>query len=667
MFSEKYWLRSTALISCFLAIQGTYGTCFGALLDPKDPATPVDQFVTPLVIPPVMPGLGGPNSNTYEIAMRQFQQQMLPPPYPPTTVWGYGPHDTPMAQTDLAGGFHAPSFTLETQKDTPVTVTWHNELVDGSGRFLPHLFAVDQTLHWANPPGPPDTHGMDPAPYLGPVPITTHVHGAHTGPISDGYPESWFLPDAKDIPAGYFRQGTHYGTEEHAAPGSAVFKYPNDQRETTLWYHDHALGMTRLNVYAGPAGFWIIRGPQEAALHLPGPAPKWGDAPGTKYYEIPLAIQDRSFHTDGRLFYPDNRAFFEGLNQPGAPAQFPGQGQLRIPFIPEPACEGPSDIAPIWNPEFFGNTIIVNGRTWPYLEVEKRRYRFRILNGCEARFLLLKLSNGMPFHQIGSEGGLLPGVATQNELLIAPAERADVIVDFSGVEAGTDILLLNVGPDAPFKGRPVDPAEVADPATTGRVMLFSVIPATGPDTSTPVDQLALPPLPAPVETGHVRYVTLNEDKSATVRVSDEEDDNLVLDCNRGVPFGPRAALLGTYAADGVTPEPLPWMAPITENPELNATEEWAIDNFTEDAHPIHLHLVMFRVVKRLQGDDVHPPQPWETGWKDTVIAYPGTRTVIQATFDMAGLFVWHCHILEHEDNEMMRPYYVGPMPSSLLP
>jgi FtsP/CotA-like multicopper oxidase with cupredoxin domain len=380
------------------------------------------------------------------------------------------------------------------------------------------------------------------------------------------------------------------------------------------------------------------------------------DAPGTKYYEIPLAIQDRSFHTDGRLFYPDNRAFFEGLRP----------DQLQIPFIPAPACGGPSDISPIWNPEFFPNTIIVNGRTWPYLEVEKRRYRFRILNGCTSRFLILKLSNGMPFHQIGSEGGLLPKVVRLNELLIAPAERADVILDFGGEAAGTSILLQNVGPDAPFNGTPVDPAEVADPATTGRVMLFQVIPATGRDHSTPVDKLVLPPIPAPVETGKVRYVTLNEEESATVRTS-EHDGNVVLDCVNGTPFGPRAALLGIYEADGVTPRPLPWMAPITENPALHATEEWAIDNFTEDAHPIHLHMVMFRVVKRIQGDAVYRPQPWERGWKDTVIAYPGTRTVIQATFDIPGLFVWHCHIVEHEDNEMMRPYWVGRMPSSMSP
>jgi FtsP/CotA-like multicopper oxidase with cupredoxin domain len=298
--------------------------------------------------------------------------------------------------------------------------------------------------------------------------------------------------------------------------------------------------------------------------------------------------------------------------------------------------------------------------------VEKRRYRFRILNGCTSRFLILTLSNGMPFHQIGSEGGLLPAAVRLNDLLIAPAERADVIVDFGGEAAGTEIILQNVGPDAPFNGTPIDPAEVADPDTTGRVMQFRVVPAASPDRSTPVDDLVLPPIPAPVETGNVRFVTLNEEESNTVHFS-EEDGDLMLDCEHGEPLAPRAALLGTYEPDGITPRPLPWMAPITENPALNATEEWAIDNYTEDAHPIHLHMVMFRVVKRLEGAKVYEPQPWETGWKDTVIAYPNMRTIIQATFDIPGLFVWHCHIVEHEDNEMMRPYYVGPMADLMSP
>src|SRR5205814_3769765 len=176
---------------------------------------------------------------------------------------------------------------------------------------------------------------------------------------------------------------------------------------------------------------------------LPGPAPRAGDPPGMKYYEIPIIIQDRSFDANGSLFYPDNRAFFEGLQI----------GQLQIPFIPQDGCTGPSDVSPIWNPEFFGNTMVVNGNTWPYLAVEQRRYRFRFLNASDSRFLILKMSrDGLPFWQIGGDGGFLPSPVQLDRLLMAPAERADVIVDFTGVPVGTEIVLLNVGPDEPFGG-----------------------------------------------------------------------------------------------------------------------------------------------------------------------------------------------------------------------
>ena len=194
-----------------------------------------------------------------------------------------------------------------------------------------------------------------------------------------------------------------------------------------MWYHDHTLGMTRANVYAGPAGFYLLRGGPGDAVQgtLPGPAPALGDPPGLDYFEIPIAIQDRSFTEDGALFYPDNRAFFEGLDP----------SQLQIPFMPDRACDGPSDVAPIWNPEFFGNAIVVNGATWPSLDVQQRRYRFRFLNGCNSRFLILRMSNGLPFWQIGNEGGFLPAPVELPELLLGPAERADVIVDFTNVAA----------------------------------------------------------------------------------------------------------------------------------------------------------------------------------------------------------------------------------------
>ena len=344
----------------------------------------VAKFVTPLVVPPAMPNAG--QTDVYAIVVKQFIQQILPTPLPQTTVWSYA------AASNVAGTLNYPAFTIEATRGIPYIVTWINGLVDGSGNFQPHLLPVDPTLHWANPPGgiagrdERPTFVTTPGPYTGPVPIVTHVHGMeNVEDWSDGYAEAWFLPAAGNIPAGYATVGTWYDFFRAKAgilggswaPGTATFLYPNTQRPSTAWYHDHTLGMTRLNVYAGPAGFYIIRSadPDDsptvaggAPADLPGPAPQLGDAPGTRYYEIPLAIQDRAFNLGGGLFYPDSRAFFDA---------FVG------PYIPQ------SDVSPIWNPEFFGNHIVVNGRTWPFLEVEPRRYRFRVLNGCQSRFLIL--------------------------------------------------------------------------------------------------------------------------------------------------------------------------------------------------------------------------------------------------------------------------------------
>lgn len=658
-----------------------------AAITPTLDLATLPQFVTPLVIPPAMPRTrkikqkGGKNIDYYEIAVRQFDQQILPSGYSKTKVWSYG-------SVNHLGTFNYPSFTIETKYNTPVRVKWINDLKDpATGTYLPHFLPVDQTLHWANPPGGMnmrDMHGTDPAPYTGPVPLVTHVHGAHTQEESDGYPEAWFLPNAIDIPADYASSGTWYQKFANKAAaatgiwpaGSAIFDYPNDQRATTLWYHDHTLGITRVNVYAGPAGFYLIRGgPSDNVLDinglpaaLPGPAPALGDLPGIRYYEVPIAIQDRSFNADGSLFYPDNRAFFEALDP----------GQLQIPFIPDQACDGnPSDVSAIWNPEFFGNTMVVNGKTWPFLDVEQRRYRFRFLNGCNSRFLILANDAGLPFWQIGAEGGFLPAPAMLNQLLMAPAERADVILDFTNVPIGTSVTLLNFGPDEPFGGGvPGQDFPLADPATTGLVMRFNVVsPAVTPDVSTPPDQLILPAhLPLPAETV-TRQVSLNELDSASVRVVNDQDGNIVMACDdpNAVPFGPLKAELGVVMVNAemmIEPMPLGWMDAVSENPAVGSTELWQIFNFTMDAHPIHIHQVQFEVVMRqglMDPTIITPPEPWETGLKDTVIAYPDQVTYIRARFDLPGVFVWHCHIVEHEDHEMMRPFYIGsPIPPELM-
>jgi FtsP/CotA-like multicopper oxidase with cupredoxin domain len=755
----------------------------------------IPKYVTPLVIPPVMKNTG--TANDYDIAVRQFQQQILPGGHwnavspactadptlctlPATTVWSYGPAADPLPDSSgIPGGaaglapalnsqFNYPAFTVENIKDTMTSVDWINDLKDPvTGNFLPYLIpgVVDQTLHWANPGADclsalarTDCRGQSQLPYVGPNPIITHVHGAHVNPESDGYPEAWYLPDptgsnftvvtdpALADPANgiYVSQGTlanKYGVapNTNVTPGVANFSYPNDQPSTTLWYHDHTLGMTRLNVYAGPAGFWLIRdnGGETglgAGSILPGPAPVAGEDPNfvpadrVKIREIPIVIQDRSFNLDGSLFYP-------ATSTPGNI----GAG-LDIPFIPGDT-RGPSDIAPIWNPEAFFNVMVVNGVSWPELEVAPALYRFRLLNGCNSRFLNLALKKGgngnaeIPFYQIGAEQSVLPqvvrietGFATpllgdgrdvcsgksgrkgnkkncispvpgpfaDQALLMGLAERADVIVDFRGLADGDIVRMRNTAPDAPFGGFPDIPA---DPATSGQVMQFRVNSAllgaspTDPGGATPATDpwnVVLSPVenvdtyPGTLSTV-TRDMALLEEESEDVCVSvspagaityidlggvpfDPVDPANACFVAGGVPFAPKAAVLGINGSLGpIAPSGQPgstvtlWSDPIATNPDLDATETWELWNWSADAHPIHLHLVKFKVVDRqvIGAATPIPPEADETGWKDTVIAYPGEVTRVAATFDLEGLYVWHCHIVEHEDNEMMVPYCVG--------
>ncbi|NSW78183.1 MAG: multicopper oxidase domain-containing protein [Chthonomonadetes bacterium] len=571
------------------------------------PGWSIPKYVEPLPIPPVMT----PSSHDpcyYEIGAYPIEQQVLPPPFPKTRVWGYG------TSKETA---RWPAATIEVTRGVPIRIRWTNNLVDDNGYPIPHPLPIDTTLHWANPlAGMHVGHGM---PYSGPVPIVTHVHGGEQEAASDGHPDAWFTP--------YFM---------HKGPGwvKEVYEYSLEQPATTLFYHDHALGITRLNVYMGLAGFFIIRDPANEPANLPAPAPRLGDPPGMRYYEIPLAIQDRMFDTNGQLYYPAM-----GVN--------------------------PS-IHPFWVPEFFGDVICVNGKPWPYLEVEPRKYRFRIVNGSNARFYTLYLSNNRPIIQIGTDGGYLPAPVTLRDLTLAPGERADVIVDFSGLPVGTRILLKN-GAKAPYPhGTP------PDPQTTAQVMEFRVVPLTAPDTS------VIPP-------------TLNTIPKLT---PDSPKRVLTLTELMG-PGGPIAMFL-----DGRR-----WDAAASEVPRVGSTEVWEIVNLTADTHPIHLHLVQFQLLNRqkfqmnkymrhymmlnpvlptdnpvnppiepyLQGKPM-PPAPNEMGWKDTIQAHPGevTRIIVRfapiaSNYSSPGVnlypfdptaepgYVWHCHILEHEDNEMMRP------------
>jgi len=619
-----------------------------------DPLT-IPQFVDALPIPGVMPKTNSDNAklDKYEIAVTQFSQQVLSTGtgLPTTTVWGYGP-------ANGVGSY--PSKTIEAQYNRKVQVTWINKLVDAAGNYLPHLLPIDQTLMWANPAGPVDSSGTSQEPYAGPVPIVSHLHGAHVTEESDGYPEAWYLPAAKNIPAGYTTRGPNWAQTAGApdVAGAATFQYTNDQRATTLWFHDHALGMTRANVYAGPAGFYMIRGGPDdlAAGVLPSGA-----------YEIPIVIQDKSFNADGSLFYPDNRAFFEGLNVPGRDPQLPGAGELRIPLAPDAAIGGPSDIAPLFNPEFFGNTVVVNGKTWPFLNVEQRRYRMRLLNASDSRMYMLTLPPGVKFSIIGTDGGFLPKTVSQSQILIAPAERFDVIMDFTNVPVGNHIVMTNIGPDEPFGGGlPGKDFAASNPATTGKVMEFRVVKRVGKDSTVAADKLALPAIKPISGTPTTRYLSLNELASSTVFASEDENGNIVLDPN-GEPWAPQSARLGTYDPGTSEPTPFEFGDATTETPKVGHTEIWEIRNFTADAHPIHIHQIEFQVINRVdQFGKVTGPEPWETGFKDTAIMYPGDEgthpgiTRVKVKFDLPGLYLWHCHILSHEDNEMMRPIQVLP-------
>jgi spore coat protein A, manganese oxidase len=645
----------------------------GGTLNPKN----VPKFVTPLLNPPAMPNNG--TANTYEIEVRQKSQQILPAGLPATTVWGYGP---------VGGLFNAPSLTIEATRGTPVTITWRNMLVDGSNNYLPHLLPVDPTLHWANPgkvdgstdmrpnydgktyvptTTPLQASQLDPATqytrYWGPVPFIPHVHGmGDVTQWSDGYAEAWYLPDADNLNGTdifgttYEPFGRWYAYMQSQSgllasgwgPGQVTFQYPNSQRPSTVWYHDHALGITRLNVVAGPAGFYLIRSP--AVADNPTVAGGTAAVLPSGPYEVPMAIQDRSFNTDGSIFYPDTRAFFDGFLGPFIGSLVPGTGAF-------------SDVSPIYNPEFFGNCIMVNGNTWPFLAVEPRRYRFRLLNGCTARTLILKFDDPkVDVWQIGNEGGYLRNAFQPKEILLMPAERADLIVDFSRVKLGKSVTLVNNGPDAPFGGSGF---RAADPQSTGLVMQFRVGTVAVADPTTPpaamimpADIPAVPAFPAPAGIT-VRPLGLLE-IMATPPLPP-----IPVETNLGVITNPATPLASVVAKK--------WEQAATENPGPGDTEMWEFYNFTVDAHPIHIHEVLFQVVNRQRIDKATglpiqapiPPTPSEDGFKDTVICYPGEVTRVQIQFGSEeGRFVWHCHIVDHEDNEMMRPYEVGTPPGS---
>ena len=525
--TRREFLHQSGLLTATLALPQGIGS------QPEPPkyrtalnAQSLAQFVDPLPIPEIVQPIDhrpAPDDAKlklpcYRLAMRQidckFHRDLKP-----TRVWGYG--------------FASPGPTFDVRSGQGILVEWANELP------TKHIFPIDHTIHGAE--------GNLPE-----VRTVVHLHGAKAPANSDGYPDNWYQPGK-----------------------SVVYYYPNRQDAAMLWYHDHALGINRLNVFAGLFGVYFVRDEVEDALNLP-----------KEKYEIPLVLYDRIFDTDGQLNYPVS-------------------GNPKSP----------------WTPEVFGDGLVINGKIFPYLEVEPRKYRLRILNGANARFFHLSLSNGQAFQEIGTDQGLLPAPLELKRLTLAPAERADMIVDFSG-SAGEQIILKNDSLSAmQFR---VSRTSVHDP---------SAVPSV------------LRPVPKIPESAAVMTRTLS-----LIEVQDPAQR-------------PVRMLLNNAH----------WDMPVTENPVLDSVEIWSLVNTTDDSHPIHLHLVRFQILDRQSFDaptylrsgkfvGLGPlilPDASEAGWKDTVRAEPNMITRIIIRFEgYTGRYVWHCHILEHEDNEMMRPYEV---------
>jgi spore coat protein A, manganese oxidase len=491
----------------------------------------LEPFVDPLPVPSVLkPVARSDHLEHYEVKISQFQQK-LHRDLLPTIVWGF------------EGSMPGP--TIVAKRGCPVEILWINKLPPR------HRLAVDYNLSGAGKDVPE-------------VRTVIHLHGGHISAKNDGYPDDWVPPGD--------RQRTFY---------------PNTQPGATLWYHDHSMGITRLNAMMGLAGFYLLHDPDEQRLGLPSGA-----------CDIPLILQDRTLDARGQIVYP----------------------------------VGATRDAP-WVPEFFGTHILVNGRVWPYLSVQPRPYRFRLLNASNARIYQLALLPRQVFVQIGTDGGLLDKPEAEDELLLAPGERADIIVDFRGHE-GHHITLAN------YASAPYPSGHTPVPRL---VMQFQV---HHPLHSLPVIEEASPKL--------AQVPRLREDQASKTRRHSLQEI-----------MGPAGVLKGTLLNG------LRFDDPVTEDPRKGTVEIWEFVNTTMDTHPIHLHAVHFQLLDRCPFDVRHylrssellltekptPASPAEAGWKDTIVCPPGqvTRIIVPFNGD-PGRFVWHCHMLEHEDNEMMRPY-----------
>jgi spore coat protein A, manganese oxidase len=700
----------------------------------SQPQTPLPSGNIPKYVTPLRTFAGRRVEKTsFKTKMVEFQQLVLPKSMYPssfsggTWLWGYGVDSTPPSW---------PGTTVEAQRGSPTDITYINNLpLSASKSHVEPLLTIDQTLHWADPLNA----GNSFKPYAGPIPATTHLHGAEVLSNFDGVPESWFTQDG--------RHGRGYNTFQSTAANAAVYHYPNTQPATTLWFHDHTLGMTRINVFSGLAAFYLVRdqfdtGDRDNPMGLPA-----GN------FEIELMIQDRFFDTNGQLRFPDGSNTDADLN--GPPTNPPAH--------------------PFWIPEFFGDAMTVNGNTWPVLNVEPRRYRFRFLDSCNARFLRMNLTDpanassttppsAIPMWQIGTDGGFLDTPVKLNDpadpnalkLFLGPSERADVIIDFAGFK-GRSFILTNDGIfPFPSGGPP-------DPNLDGQILKINVsLPLSSQDnTFNPAapgahlrggrnQEPAIVRLANPSNGTIASGVHVDKKRQMVIFEQDTFADVTNPNCN-----GPLEDLLNNTRWKGLhdgTSTPIPGSVPDqqgqgiwqTELPRVGATELWELMDTTPDSHPIHVHLIQFQVLNRQSVDvdnyvnlwaskfpggtfagqnpdgtlgevtyapgeiipgygppldyntpnadgavggnpafgpflngPVMPPDPNEAGWKDTFKILPNmvNRVLIrwsptevpvgsvragQNTFQFdptrGPSYVWHCHILDHEDVEMMRPY-----------
>ena len=636
---------------------------------------------------PVASPVSAANSpvDIYQLQIRQFQQQILPPPYRKTTFWGYVDANPAIADNPRYLG-----PVIVARKNRPVQLMVTNQLPNK------HILPVDTTLMGAEP-----GQNVNRA--------TVHLHGGFTPWNYDGGPFTWFTPDGQSGVS--FVNGT-------VVKGQAQYYYPNQQSARFMWYHDHAIGITRLNAYAGIASAYLLGDDFEDSLIAAGVLPST---------QIPLVIQDKSFNSDGSLWYPSQ---YEYRNLPALPNPWQPLSQATVNSLTGQTgrWESEGGTPPLVScvPEYFSDTILVNGAVYPVASVPAARVRFRILNASQARFYNLQLyyesaqtpgeadlnKPGPAMIQIGTEGGFLfiPAVlnnppsqigwdtnpksptfgnVNRYNLLLAPAERADLIVDFTNA-AGKSLILYNDAP-APFPGGDqrndyftgdlnLTPIGGAPPTLAGQspntrtVLKFAVGPASVASAGISISSLissltellasAADPV-TQIQGMKVRDLTLNEDMDTYGRLIQRLGTNTK---------PPGSASFGRAYAD-----------PATETPRSGDVEIWRIFNLTGDTHPIHFHLVNVHVLGRQPFDAANykgtpkftgpfrGPDANELGYKETVRMNPNEMTMVIMQFQLPKVpfavpqsprtggyeYVWHCHILEHEEHDMMRPLIVS--------